>query len=85
VKELNLIKATVFAVESSPVNVLLLDPSMNVVDLATAGVRRIRVGFSFAAAAWAGFDEADLSVRDDAHLPASKGVNHGQTAASETT
>jgi 2-methylisocitrate lyase-like PEP mutase family enzyme len=51
--------------------------NMNVANLAAAGVRRISVGFSFAAAAWAGFDEAALSVCDDGHLPAAKGVNHG--------
>jgi 2-methylisocitrate lyase-like PEP mutase family enzyme len=77
VKELNFIEATGFAVASKPVNVLLLDPSMNVANLVAAGVRRISVGFSFAAAAWAGFDEAALSVCDDGHLPAAKGVNHG--------
>ena len=41
------------------------------------GVRRIRVGFPCAATAWAGFDEAALSVRDDGHLPAASGANHG--------
>jgi hypothetical protein len=63
VKELSFIEATVFAVESRPANVLLLDPSINVVDPATAGSLRRNAGFSFAAASWAGSDEADLSVR----------------------
>jgi 2-methylisocitrate lyase-like PEP mutase family enzyme len=76
VKELHFIEATVFAIESKPVNVLL-DPSKNIADLAAAGVRRISVGLSFATAAWAGFDEAALSVRDDGHLLAAKGVSHG--------
>ena len=73
VKDLGDIKAIVDAVAPKPVNVLLLDSSMNVADLAATGVRRVSVGFSFAAAAWAGFDEAAQSVRDDGHLPAAKG------------
>jgi 2-methylisocitrate lyase-like PEP mutase family enzyme len=85
VEDLNVIEATVFAVASKPGNVLLLAPSMNVADLAAADVRRLRVGFSCAAAAWVGGDEAALSGHDDGHLPAAKGVNHGKTAASETT
>jgi 2-methylisocitrate lyase-like PEP mutase family enzyme len=73
VKDLGDIKAVVDAVAPKPVNVLLLDSSMNVADLAATGVRRVSVGFSFAAAAWAGVDEAAQSVRDDGHLPAAKG------------
>lgn len=73
VKDLADIKAIVNAVAPKPVNVLLLGSNMNVADLAAAGVRRISVGSSFAAAAWAGFDEAARSVRDDGHLPAAKG------------
>jgi len=63
VKGLSFIEAIMVAVESKPVNVLLLDSSMNVANLA--------------AAAWVGLDKAALSVRDDGHLPAAKGVNHG--------
>jgi hypothetical protein len=44
VKELNFIEATVFAVESEPANVLLLDSSINVVDPATAGALLVRYG-----------------------------------------
>jgi 2-methylisocitrate lyase-like PEP mutase family enzyme len=68
IKDLADIKAIVEAVAPKPVNVLLLD--MNVADLAAAGVRRISVGSAFARAAWAGFDEAALAVRDEGHLPA---------------
>ena len=60
---MNFIEETVFAVESEPANVLLLDPSSNVVDPATAGALQRNAGFSFATATWTGSDEADLSVR----------------------
>jgi putative methionine-R-sulfoxide reductase with GAF domain len=66
--ELNCLAAPVFAVESKPVHALLLDPSMKVADLAAAGVRRISVGFSFAAAAWADFadrEQAQALVQAD--------------------
>jgi 2-methylisocitrate lyase-like PEP mutase family enzyme len=72
-KDLADIRAMVAAVAPKPVNVLLRGSSMNVADLAAAGVRRISVGSAFAAAAWAGFDEAARSVRDEGHLPAAKG------------
>jgi 2-methylisocitrate lyase-like PEP mutase family enzyme len=71
IKDLTGIKAIVEAVAPKPVNVLLLN--MNVADLAAAGVRRISVGSAFAKAAWAGFDEAALSVRDNGHLPEPRG------------
>ena len=61
----------VAAVAPKPVNVLLLD--MNVADLAQAGVRRISLGSALAAAAWAGFEKAALSVRDEGRLPAARG------------
>jgi 2-methylisocitrate lyase-like PEP mutase family enzyme len=69
VQDLPAIKAIVSAVAPRPVNVLLLDSSMNIADLAAAGVRRVSVGFSFAAVAWAAFEEAALSVRDEGRLP----------------
>jgi 2-methylisocitrate lyase-like PEP mutase family enzyme/transposase len=72
-KELADIKAIVDAVAPEPVNVLLLGSDMNIADLAAAGVRRIRVGSAFARAAWAGFEEAARSVRDEGRLPAAKG------------
>jgi hypothetical protein len=61
------------AIVSSPAGVPPPGPSLNGVDLAAAGVRRINAGFSFPAGAWYGFDAADLSVGDDGHLPAAKG------------
>ena len=69
VKELSAIRAIVSAVAPKPVNVLLFDPGMRVADLAAAGVRRVSVGSSFAAAAWAGFAEAARSFRDEGRLP----------------
>ncbi|MGH9854553.1 MAG: isocitrate lyase/PEP mutase family protein, partial [Blastocatellia bacterium] len=72
-KDLADIKAIVDAVAPKPVNVLLLGSSMNVADLAAVGVRRISVGSAFARAAWAGFEEAARSVRDEGHLPAARG------------
>jgi 2-methylisocitrate lyase-like PEP mutase family enzyme len=69
VKDLSAIKTIVSAVAPKPVNVLLLDSSMNVADLAAAGVRRVSVGSLFAAAAWTAFEEAALSVRDEGRLP----------------
>ena len=71
IKDLAGIKEIVDAVAPKPVNVLLLD--MNVADLAEAGVRRISLGSALAAAAWAGFEKAALSVRDEGHLPAARG------------
>ena len=73
VKELADIKAIVEEIAPKPVNVLLLGSEMNVADLAAAGVRRISVGSQFARAAWAGFEEAARSVRDEGRLPAAKG------------
>ncbi len=72
-KELADIKAIVDAVAPKPVNVLLLGSDMNVADLAAVGVRRISVGSQFARAAWAGFEEAARSVRDEGRLPAARG------------
>lgn len=71
IKDLAGVKEIVAAVAPKPVNVLLLD--MNVADLAAAGVRRISLGSAFAAAAWAGFERAALSVRDEGQLPAARG------------
>lgn len=71
-KELAGVKAIVAAVAPKPVNVLLLNWEMNVADLAAAGARRVSVGGSFARAAWAGFEEAARSVRDEGRLPAVK-------------
>jgi 2-methylisocitrate lyase-like PEP mutase family enzyme len=69
VVDLTEIKAIVAAVAPKPVNVLLRHPGMNVADLAAAGVRRSSTGGRLAAAAWAAFERAALSIRDDGHLP----------------
>jgi 2-methylisocitrate lyase-like PEP mutase family enzyme len=71
-QDLSAIKTMVSAVAPRPVNVLLRGSGMNVADLAAAGVRRISVGAAFAAAAWAAFDEAARSVRDEGRLPSPK-------------
>ncbi len=69
VTDLGEIRAIVEAVAPKPVNALLHKPSVRVADLAEAGVRRMSVGARFASAAWAAFDKAALSVRDEGHLP----------------
>lgn len=66
IKDLVGIKEIVDAVAPKPVNVLLLD--MNVADLAAAGVRRISLGASLAAAGLAGFERAAQSLRDEGHI-----------------
>ena len=71
IKDLAGVKGIVDAVAPKPVNVLLLD--MNVAGLAEAGVRRISLGSALAVAAWAGFEKAVLSVRDEGRLPAAGG------------
>jgi 2-methylisocitrate lyase-like PEP mutase family enzyme len=69
VVDLDEIRAIVAAVAPKPVNVLLHHPGINVADLAAAGVRRMSVGARFASYAWAAFERAALSVRDEGHLP----------------
>ena len=69
VKQISEVEEVVAAVAPKPVNVLLLDSSMHVPQLAAAGVRRVSVGSGFARAAWAGFEAAARSVRDQGRLP----------------
>ena len=69
VLDLPTIKTIVEAVAPTPVNILLRTPEMNVADLAAVGVRRMSVGGLLASYAWAAFDKAALSVRDEGHLP----------------
>lgn len=69
VVELDDVRAVVAAVAPKPVNVLLHHPGVQVSELAAAGVRRMSVGARFASYAWAAFDKAALSVRDEGHLP----------------
>lgn len=69
VLDLPTIKTIVEAVAPTPVNILLRTPEMNIADLAAVGVRRMSVGGLLASYAWAAFDKAALSVRDEGHLP----------------
>ena len=63
------IKALVAAVAPTPVNVLLMDASMKVPELAAAGVRRVSVGGWFAKAAWAAYERTARCVMEEGHLP----------------
>ncbi len=69
VKDLSAIQTIVNAVAPKPVNVLLNGPDLRVSELAAAGVRRISVGGSLAAAAWSAFDRAARMLRDQGTLP----------------
>jgi 2-methylisocitrate lyase-like PEP mutase family enzyme len=68
VEDLSAIQAIVSAVTPRPVNVLLRRGT-SIAELAAVGVRRVSVGSALAAAAWAAFDQAALSVRDAGRLP----------------
>lgn len=63
------IRSLVAAVAPTPVNVLLMDSTMKVPELAEAGVRRISVGAAFAVAAWKAYEQAARSVLENGHLP----------------
>ena len=67
--DLDDVKAVVEAVAPKPVNVLLHHPGVRVDELAALGVRRFSVGARFASYAWAAFEAAAISVRDEGHLP----------------
>lgn len=56
------------AVSPKPVNVLLMNPEMYVVDLAALGVRRVSTGGALANAAWRGFDKAADALATNAGL-----------------
>ena len=62
------ITAVVSAVHPKPVNVLLF-PGMRVADLQRAGVRRVSVGATLAAAAWGGFDRAAKQLVEEGTVP----------------
>ncbi|MEJ0048655.1 MAG: isocitrate lyase/phosphoenolpyruvate mutase family protein [Rhodospirillales bacterium] len=68
ITDLGAIRELVAAVAPVPVNVLLRG-TLRVADLAAVGVRRVSVGGSLAAAAWAGFDAAAKLLRDEGTLP----------------
>ena len=59
------IRAVVEAVSPKPVNVLSMDTSLRVADLAAMGARRISVGSSLARAAWTGFIRAAKAIADE--------------------
>lgn len=69
VVDLDEVRALVAAVAPKPVNALLHHPGVQVADLAAVGVRRMSVGARFASYAWAAFEAAAVSVRDEGHLP----------------
>ncbi|MGH8495211.1 MAG: isocitrate lyase/PEP mutase family protein [Gammaproteobacteria bacterium] len=69
VQSISDIESMVAAVAPKPLNVLLLGSSMRVAELAAVGVRRVSIGAGFAFAAWAAFEAAAKSVRDQGHLP----------------
>ncbi len=68
-RHLDDIQRLVQAVAPTPVNVLLISPSLTVPDLAALGVRRVSTGSQLAVAAWAGFDRAAASLFTQGRLP----------------
>lgn len=70
IKDLAAVAAVVSAVAPKPVNVLLMGPEMRVEELAAAGVRRVSVGGSLAAAAWKGFEQAARLLVEEGRMPA---------------
>jgi len=69
ITDLSAIRTLVSAVAPKPVNVLLIGPEMRVADLADTGVRRVSVGGTLAAVAWAAFDRAVRLLIDEGTLP----------------
>jgi 2-methylisocitrate lyase-like PEP mutase family enzyme len=63
------IRSLVAAVAPTPVNVLLMDATMSVPELAEAGVRRVSTGAAFAVASWKAYEAAARSVIENGHLP----------------
>jgi 2-methylisocitrate lyase-like PEP mutase family enzyme len=63
------IKVIVAAVAPKPVNVLLMNASMRVADLAALGVRRVSTGGGLAHAAWAGFEAATQMLLENGMMP----------------
>lgn len=69
IRSISDIKALVGAVAPTPVNVLLMDATMSVPELAAAGVRRISTGAGLAHASWKAYEQAARSVIESGHLP----------------
>lgn len=67
--EISAIEEIVKAVAPKPINVLLLGSAFTVAQLAAVGVRRISVGGALAAAAWASFENAAQTLRDQGTMP----------------
>ena len=67
--DLDEVRAVVAVVAPKPLNVLLHHPGVQVAELAAVGVRRFSVGARLASYAWAAFEAAAVSVRDEGHLP----------------
>jgi 2-methylisocitrate lyase-like PEP mutase family enzyme len=63
------IREIVAAVAPKPVNVVILNPSFRVPELAALGVRRVSTGGGLARAAWKGFDEAVKMLTEVGTLP----------------
>lgn len=61
--DLGEIAALVAAVAPKPVNVLLMNDSMKIPDLAAVGVRRVSTGSGLAWAAWTAFDKVANELR----------------------
>lgn len=69
IKDPNDIRALVQTVAPTPVNVLLMDHTMRVADLAKLGVRRVSTGSRLAVAARTAFEHAARSVLSHGTLP----------------
>jgi 2-methylisocitrate lyase-like PEP mutase family enzyme len=70
VREPAQIEAIVAAVAPKAVNVLLVRPDMRAAELRALGVRRASTGSFLARAAWAGFEDAARTLREQGALPA---------------
>ncbi|WP_454007644.1 isocitrate lyase/PEP mutase family protein [Alcaligenes sp. Marseille-Q7550] len=68
-RRLDDIARVVQAVAPTPVNVLLIDPSLTVPDLAALFVLRVSTGSQLAVAAWAGFERAAGNLLRHGRLP----------------
>jgi 2-methylisocitrate lyase-like PEP mutase family enzyme len=63
------IAAIVRAVSPKPVNVLIMEPTMPLAELADLGVRRVSVGGALARVSWAATVAAAKAIKDGSFLP----------------
>ena len=77
VKTRDEIRATVSAVASKPVNVLMNSSSMTLPELAELGVRRVSVGSALARAAWTGFLRAAKALAEQGSFAGFDGIVSG--------